>query len=216
MTDLAATGRPWRCFWAVPLPDGLRASLAEAVTLMRADPTAEADWRWTDPGGLASDHGLPGRGPRRSHSRPGGSGFGGGRETFSRSRLPPRVWAHSRRAVAHASSGTASAILSGGCDRSPTWSPSGVGHRGGSVPRTRHAGTRSGQARRAASSPAAGRAAGVDRWRWARDALSQPPRPRASALRGPRRGAAGSRRGGGCPMSDPLAARPSAACRRDR
>jgi 2'-5' RNA ligase len=51
MTDSASDGRPWRCFWAVPLPDGLRSSLADAVTLLRADPTAEAEWRWTEPAG---------------------------------------------------------------------------------------------------------------------------------------------------------------------
>ena len=41
--------RPWRCFWAVPLPDGLRASLARAVADMRTDPAVDAGWRWADP-----------------------------------------------------------------------------------------------------------------------------------------------------------------------
>lgn len=43
--------RPWRCFWAVPLPDNLRASLAVAVAEMRADPLVDAGWRWADPDG---------------------------------------------------------------------------------------------------------------------------------------------------------------------
>ena len=43
--------RPWRCFWAVPLPAGLRASLAVAVAEMRADPSVDAAWRWADPDG---------------------------------------------------------------------------------------------------------------------------------------------------------------------
>ena len=51
MTDTARqlADRPWRCFWAVPLPEDLRASLADAVTPIRADSTATAEWRWTDP-----------------------------------------------------------------------------------------------------------------------------------------------------------------------
>ncbi len=51
MTDTARqlADRPWRCFWAVPLPEDLRASLADAITPIRADPTAAAEWRWTDP-----------------------------------------------------------------------------------------------------------------------------------------------------------------------
>jgi len=40
--------RPWRCFWAVPLPAELRARLADAVAGMRADPTTDAEWRWAD------------------------------------------------------------------------------------------------------------------------------------------------------------------------
>jgi 2'-5' RNA ligase len=43
--------RPWRCFWAVPLPQILRASLADAVAELRSDPAADADWRWSDPAG---------------------------------------------------------------------------------------------------------------------------------------------------------------------
>jgi RNA 2',3'-cyclic 3'-phosphodiesterase len=43
--------RSWRCFWAVPLPDGLRSALADAVAEMRADPDGGADWRWTEPAG---------------------------------------------------------------------------------------------------------------------------------------------------------------------
>jgi 2'-5' RNA ligase len=43
--------RPWRCFWAVPLPERLRESLAVAVAEMRADPLADAAWRWVDSAG---------------------------------------------------------------------------------------------------------------------------------------------------------------------
>ena len=43
--------RPWRCFWAVPLPEDLRGSLAAAVDEMRADPAVDAEWRWADPDG---------------------------------------------------------------------------------------------------------------------------------------------------------------------
>jgi 2'-5' RNA ligase len=51
MTDPtpASSARPWRCFWAIPLPDDLRASLADSVTTLRADPTADIDWRWLEP-----------------------------------------------------------------------------------------------------------------------------------------------------------------------
>ena len=42
--------RPWRCFWAVPLPDGLRARLGHAVAEMRTNPAIDAEWRWVDPG----------------------------------------------------------------------------------------------------------------------------------------------------------------------
>jgi 2'-5' RNA ligase len=45
------TERPWRCFWAVPLPEALRRSLAAAVDEMRIDPAADAGWRWSDPAG---------------------------------------------------------------------------------------------------------------------------------------------------------------------
>lgn len=43
--------RAWRCFWAVPLSDSLRASLAVAVDEMRADQALDSEWRWADPGG---------------------------------------------------------------------------------------------------------------------------------------------------------------------
>jgi 2'-5' RNA ligase len=39
----------WRCFWAVPLPDELRLRLADAIAVLRADPTVDAEWRWADP-----------------------------------------------------------------------------------------------------------------------------------------------------------------------
>jgi RNA 2',3'-cyclic 3'-phosphodiesterase len=40
----------WRCFVAVPLPDGLRAQLADAVETWREEPGAP-NLRWTDPAG---------------------------------------------------------------------------------------------------------------------------------------------------------------------
>jgi 2'-5' RNA ligase len=43
--------RPWRCFWAVPIPSALRLSLADAVAALRNDPQIEADWRFADAGG---------------------------------------------------------------------------------------------------------------------------------------------------------------------
>jgi 2'-5' RNA ligase len=46
---MAESARPWRCFVAVPLSDELRTSLATAVASIRADPTAEAEWRWAEP-----------------------------------------------------------------------------------------------------------------------------------------------------------------------
>jgi 2'-5' RNA ligase len=51
MTDGADVERPWRCFLAVPIPESLRASLADAVATMRSDPQVEAEWRFADPGG---------------------------------------------------------------------------------------------------------------------------------------------------------------------
>jgi 2'-5' RNA ligase len=40
----------WRCFLAVPLPDGLRADLADVVGAWRGDANGP-DLRWTDPAG---------------------------------------------------------------------------------------------------------------------------------------------------------------------
>jgi RNA 2',3'-cyclic 3'-phosphodiesterase len=48
MTE-AATPRPWRCYVAVPLPDGLREELRAWVAQVRGDGALEADWRWADP-----------------------------------------------------------------------------------------------------------------------------------------------------------------------
>ena len=50
MTGVAAS-RPWRCFVAVRLPDGLRQELAVWVAALRADDALEANWRWADPEG---------------------------------------------------------------------------------------------------------------------------------------------------------------------
>jgi 2'-5' RNA ligase len=51
MTAETDVDRPWRCFWAVPIPETLRVSLANAVASMRTDPDVEADWRFADEGG---------------------------------------------------------------------------------------------------------------------------------------------------------------------
>jgi 2'-5' RNA ligase len=51
MTPETDAQRPWRCFVAVPMPAALRASLATAVEDLRADPAAEAEWRFADPSG---------------------------------------------------------------------------------------------------------------------------------------------------------------------
>jgi 2'-5' RNA ligase len=51
MTVEADVERPWRCFLAVPIPESLRASLADAVAAVRSDPRVEAEWRFADPGG---------------------------------------------------------------------------------------------------------------------------------------------------------------------
>jgi 2'-5' RNA ligase len=51
MTLHADVERPWRCFWAVPIPSALRLSLADAVGTLRMDPQIEADWRFADAGG---------------------------------------------------------------------------------------------------------------------------------------------------------------------
>jgi 2'-5' RNA ligase len=41
--------RPWRCFVAVPLPDGLRKSLALWLSAVRGDGALDASWRWSEP-----------------------------------------------------------------------------------------------------------------------------------------------------------------------
>jgi 2'-5' RNA ligase len=51
MSSEADVERPWRCFLAVPIPESLKVSLADAVAIMRTDPQVEADWRFADPGG---------------------------------------------------------------------------------------------------------------------------------------------------------------------
>jgi 2'-5' RNA ligase len=43
--------RPWRCFLAVPMPEALRLSLADAVAALRDDPQIEANWRFADADG---------------------------------------------------------------------------------------------------------------------------------------------------------------------
>jgi 2'-5' RNA ligase len=43
--------RTWRCFLAVPIPEALRVSLADAVAIMRANPQVDGEWRFTDSGG---------------------------------------------------------------------------------------------------------------------------------------------------------------------
>ena len=50
MTTMAERAQPWRCFWAIPLPDGLRESLSAFVAHLRAVPGVEDDWRFADPG----------------------------------------------------------------------------------------------------------------------------------------------------------------------
>jgi 2'-5' RNA ligase len=51
MTLTADVERPWRCFWAVPIPSTLRLSLADAVAALRRDPQVEINWRFADAGG---------------------------------------------------------------------------------------------------------------------------------------------------------------------
>jgi RNA 2',3'-cyclic 3'-phosphodiesterase len=48
---MSTAERPWRCFVAVPIPDDLRAALAEHVARLRRLDGADAAWRWTDPEG---------------------------------------------------------------------------------------------------------------------------------------------------------------------
>jgi 2'-5' RNA ligase len=51
VTAEADVERPWRCFWAAPIPEPLRVSLADAVATKRTDPQVEVDWRFADPSG---------------------------------------------------------------------------------------------------------------------------------------------------------------------
>jgi RNA 2',3'-cyclic 3'-phosphodiesterase len=51
MSSMADATRPWRCFWAVPLPDAMRAELSRFVAELRRKPGVDADWRFTDPEG---------------------------------------------------------------------------------------------------------------------------------------------------------------------
>jgi 2'-5' RNA ligase len=43
------TERLWRCFWAVELPEDLRAALADGLAELRRDASIDAAWRWTEP-----------------------------------------------------------------------------------------------------------------------------------------------------------------------
>jgi 2'-5' RNA ligase len=49
MTSIADAGRPWRCFWAVPLPPALRSALAQFVAALRHSPSVDDGWRFSDP-----------------------------------------------------------------------------------------------------------------------------------------------------------------------
>jgi 2'-5' RNA ligase len=49
MTSMAERARPWRCFWAVPLPSDLRDVLASHVAELRTVPGVEDNWRFTEP-----------------------------------------------------------------------------------------------------------------------------------------------------------------------
>ena len=51
MTSMAEAARPWRCFWAVPLPESLRADLSRFVGELRSLPGVDDDWRFADPDG---------------------------------------------------------------------------------------------------------------------------------------------------------------------
>lgn len=51
MTSMAEDARPWRCFWAVSLPEDLRSSLVAFVSYLRAAPGVEDAWRFTEPEG---------------------------------------------------------------------------------------------------------------------------------------------------------------------
>jgi 2'-5' RNA ligase len=63
MTSMAESARPWRCFWAVPLPSELRAALSSFVARLRAVPGVGDDWRFTETDGwhvtLAFLGGMP-------------------------------------------------------------------------------------------------------------------------------------------------------------
>jgi 2'-5' RNA ligase len=49
MTSMAESARPWRLFWAVPLPAELRSALEGFVSRLQAAPRVEDDWRFADP-----------------------------------------------------------------------------------------------------------------------------------------------------------------------
>lgn len=51
MTSMAESARPWRLFWAVPLPDQLRADLSTFVADLQKSPRVHGDWRFTDSAG---------------------------------------------------------------------------------------------------------------------------------------------------------------------
>ncbi|HEX3218418.1 MAG TPA: RNA 2',3'-cyclic phosphodiesterase [Candidatus Limnocylindria bacterium] len=50
MTSMAESARPWRLFWAVPLPAELRDALAAFVVDLRGIPGVDDDWRFTNAG----------------------------------------------------------------------------------------------------------------------------------------------------------------------
>jgi 2'-5' RNA ligase len=51
MTSMAENARPWRLFWAVPLPTELRSALSAFVSELRTAPGVEDDWRFADEDG---------------------------------------------------------------------------------------------------------------------------------------------------------------------
>jgi len=51
MTSMAESARPWRCFWAVPLPELLRGDLSTFVAELQKTPSVDEDWRFTDAAG---------------------------------------------------------------------------------------------------------------------------------------------------------------------
>lgn len=50
MTSMAESARPWRLFWAVPLPEDLGRDLSSFVAQLQAEPGTDEAWRFTDDG----------------------------------------------------------------------------------------------------------------------------------------------------------------------